>query len=101
MLTKEQFRKIFELIKKQKEVEDKFDKGMEMAFPECIAPVMPDGILLSYAMNDTDKFIEWWVYEDQMKGELTVMDNDVEYTFHNADELYDYLVKNNKQNNAS
>ena len=47
-------------------------------------------------MNDTDKFIEWWVYEDQMKGELTVIDNDVEYTFHNADELYDYLVKNNK-----
>lgn len=108
MLTKEQFHKIFELIKKQKEVEDKFDKGMVMAFPECIAPIIPDGILwdalidtLSYAMNDTDKFIEWWVYEDQMKGELTVMDNDVEYTFHNADELYDYLVKNNKQNNAS
>lgn len=108
MLTKEQFHKIFELIKKQKEVEDKFDKGMKMAFPECIAPIMPDGILwdalidtLCYAMSDTDKFIEWWVYEDQMKGELTVMDNDVEYTFHNADELYDYLVKNNNQNNAS
>ena len=31
MLTKEQFHKIFELIKKQKEVENKFDKGIEMA----------------------------------------------------------------------
>ena len=57
--------------------------------------------IIIYGTNDTDKFIEWWVYEDQMKGELTVMDNDVEYTFHNAAELYDYLVKNNKQNNAS
>ena len=81
---------------------------MQMAFPDSYPPMLSNYNLwsalmksLSYAMNDTDKFIEWWVYEDQMKGKLTVMDNDVEYAFHNADELYDYLVKNNKQNNAS
>lgn len=108
MLTKAQFCEVIDLIKKQREADDKFYDGMRMALPDSYPPMLPNYNLwnalmksLSYAMNDTDKFIEWWVYEDQMKGELTVMDNDVEYTFHNAAELYDYLVKNNKQNNAS
>lgn len=108
MLTKEQFCDVIDLIKKQREADDKFYDGMQMAFPDSYPPMLSNYNLwsalmksLSYAMNDTDKFIEWWVYEDQMKGKLTVMDNDVEYAFHNADELYDYLVKNNKQNNAS
>ena len=108
MLTKEQFCEIIDIIKKQREADDKFYDGMKMAFPDSYPPMLPNDNLwsalmksLSYAMNDTAEFIEWWIYEDDMKGELTVTDNDVEYAFHNAGELYDYLVKNNKQNNAS
>jgi len=108
MLTKQQFCEVIDLIKKQREADDKFYDGMQMAFPDSYPPMLPNDNLwnalmksLSYAMNDTAEFIEWWIYEDDMKGELTVTDNDVKYAFHNADELYDYLFKNNKQNNAS
>ena len=100
MLTKEQFCEVIDLIKKQREADDKFYDGMQMAFPDSYPPMLPNDNLwsalmksLSYAMNDTAEFIEWWIYEDDMKGELTVTDNDVEYAFHNAEELYDYLAK--------
>ena len=100
MMTKEQFCEIINLIKKQEEAEDNFDAGMKMAFPESYSPIMPNGNLwsavvksLSYAMDDNDDFIEWWLCEDNMKGKLTVTDNGTEYAFHNAEELYDYLSK--------
>lgn len=108
MLTKEQFCEIIDIIKEQQKADDKFYEGMKMAFPDSYAPLLPNGDLwkatiksLSYAMNDNDDFIEWWVFEDNMEGRLTVTDDTGEYAFHNADELYDYLVKNNKQNNVS
>lgn len=101
MITKEQFCDVINLIKKQIEQEEIFDKGMEMAFPESYAPTLPDHNLwdavikcLSYALNDVDEFIDWWINEDCMKGRLDITDNGIKYTFHNAEELYDYLVEN-------
>lgn len=100
MLTKEQFCEIIDIIKEQQKADDKFYEGMKMAFPDSYAPLLPNGDLwkatiksLSYTMNDNDDFIEWWVFEDNMEGRLTVTDDTGEYAFHNAGELYDYLAK--------
>ena len=100
MLTKEQFCEVIDLIKKQRVTDDKFYDGMEMAFPDSYPPILPNDNLwnaliksLSYAMNDNDNFIEWWVFEDNMEGRLTVTDDTGEYAFHNAEELYNYLAK--------
>ena len=60
MLTKEQFCEVIDLIKKQREADDKFYDGMQMAFPDSYPPMLPNDNLwsalmksLSYAMNDT------------------------------------------------
>lgn len=104
MLTKEQFCEIIDIIKEQQKADDKFYEGMKMAFPDSYAPLLPNGNLwkatiksLSYAMNDNDDFIEWWVFEDNMEGRLTVTDDTGEYAFHNAEEFYGYFIKNYNQ----
>lgn len=104
MLTKEQFCEVIDLIKKQREADDKFYDGMQMAFPDSYPPMLPNDNLwsalmksLSYAMNDTTEFIEWWVFEDNMEGRLAVTDDTGEYAFHNAEEFYEYFSKNYNQ----
>lgn len=103
MMTKEEFCEIIDLIKKQIEMEDKFDEGMQMAFPDSYPPLLPNGILwgaliktLQIAIGDKYEYVDWWINEDCMKGELSVYDeNNVEYRFDTPEKLYDFIINNN------
>ena len=42
MLTKAQFCEVIDLIKKQREADDKFYDGMRMAYPDSYPPMLPN-----------------------------------------------------------
>lgn len=105
MITKEEFCNVFYYLQKQNETDENFNKGVRLMFPDSIPPIIPNGNLwtavikaLQYAMNDEFEFIEWWVFEDKMKGELAIKNENGEEIFiKTPGQLYDYIINLNSE----
>lgn len=100
MITKKEFCEIFDLLIKQREIDNEFEESMHKCFSDsCGIFSLNDKLwtaavkALSHAVNDEYDYISWWIWEDDMQGRLTITEEDgTEYAIHNPEELYDLIV---------
>lgn len=105
MITKEKFVSYFDRLKKFWEVEEKVSDAFKdlnfMSFSYCDFEDLMLDVLMD-AMNDTDEFIAWWIYDRECgEKDSTVkyvdadgVENEVELK--TAEDLYNFLVKEYK-----
>ena len=99
MITKKEFCEIFDLLIKQREIDNEFEESMNKCFTDSCGIFLLNSNLwdaalqaLAIAANDKYDYISWWVFEDDMKGRLTITEQDgTEYAIHNPEELYDLI----------
>lgn len=96
-MEKKDFTTIMNQIIGQTKADDDFSKGFKIAFPESITPVPNNGYLWDAIINlfkstiDPEGWIEWWIFEDNMKGEHKIIWNNKEVYIKNVDELWEFL----------
>lgn len=71
MITKEEFLKAIEALKKQSETDDNFDTHMSAAFPGSYAPIYENALwelsihLLELLTEYPYDYISWWIWETE------------------------------------
>lgn len=100
-ITKKDFCSVMDVLLRQKEKDDCFNNNLQKAFPEMSGCFTNNSLLwdciiklLEKLTNDIYHNITWWVYEDEMKGELCIKEkNGEEFTIKTPSELYDFINK--------
>ena len=107
-MSKEEFVEAINSLKEQRQIDDNFYKHMCLAFPGSYSPIYKNVLwelsikILSIAMKDSSKFIEWWVFESDFGEKTDIADslefNGKNYPVRTAECLYDFLVFIEKDN---
>lgn len=99
MLTKQEFVKIIKDIQENDKEHNELTKVLSKFCDGAGFLFLGDSkiyynllMLLKKEMNDSDNFIEWWLYEDVEK---IVRIRDKVYTIDTVEQLYDFLINYN------